>query len=106
MSDGFWGAFSVFTSFATGYLLAKIPTGGKPVAKKARQTPVDGWVTLPSGLFYRDDSGTIGFVATSGDGAGYWWISRQGRTIIEGPTQTLDAGKNEVLKALREFGRG
>jgi hypothetical protein len=41
--------------------------------------------------------------AASIDGQYYWWINRSGKTIIEGPSVSLDCAKIEVEKAATEW---
>ena len=77
---------------------------GKPPAERQ---PIGGvrhkrWVRLPSGHSQEYAPGVTGYVMPTDDGA-YWWLSRRGRTLIEGPCPTVDDGKREVANAAREM---
>ena len=73
---------------------------------RQRQRTLAKWVTLPSGVSYETADGLVGFVTRESDGRVHWWVVRRGRTIIEGPAKTLDEGKREAARSVREFGRG
>lgn len=73
----------------------RLDTTSQPVAPRR-------WVRLPSGLSHDYAPGVTGYVMPTDDGA-YWWLSRNGRTVIEGPCETVDAGKIEVAQAAREW---
>jgi len=63
-----------------------------------------GWNALPSGLCYETWGDLVGYVVSS-VGTVYWWVTRNGRTIIEGPAASIELGKLEVECAVREFRR-
>lgn len=59
------------------------------------------WQQLPSG-WSRDVSGMTIYAMTQ-DGNAYWWVSRNGRTIIEGPSSSLAMAKIEAEREAREL---
>jgi hypothetical protein len=101
------GADVAFSLTIVGMNLACFWMGrsiGKPPAERQ---PIGGarhkrWVRLPSGYAHDYAPGVVGYVMATDDGA-YWWLARHGRTIIEGPCPTVDAGKREVAQAAREW---
>ncbi len=100
-------ADAVFSAGIVGMNLACFWVGrsiGKPPAERQ---PIGGarqkrWVRLPSGHSHEYAPGITGYVMPTDDGA-YWWLSRRGRTLIEGPCVTVEDGKREVAKAAREM---
>lgn len=60
------------------------------------------WNELPSGWTKSLSSSTTGYAAFIGTDY-YWWINRAGRTVIEGPTTSLDLAKVSVDQAYAEF---
>lgn len=73
----------------------------KKQERKWRREAERSWEKLPSG-WSRSGGGCDGFVTTS-IGKPYWWISRRGKTLIEGPAKTLEEAQQEVERALKEF---
>ena len=49
--------------------------------------PGNNWQQLPSG--WSKDYGALTIYAMTMDDGAYWWVSRNGKTIIEGPCDTL-----------------
>jgi hypothetical protein len=83
-------------NFWAGVYTARRPSS-QPIA------PTRKWVRLPSGFSHDYGPGLTGYVTPTDDGA-YWWLSRNGRTLIEGPCRNVEAGKREVAKAAQEMG--
>lgn len=82
--------------FWMGRSIGPQPKTGQSVAK------IRQWVRLPSGYSHEYAPGLTGYVMPTDDGA-YWWLSRRGRTLIEGPCRNVDDGKREVATAAREM---
>lgn len=61
------------------------------------------WTLLPSG--WSKDCGSLTIYAMTQDGNAYWWVSRNGRTIIEGPSSSLDMAKLEAEREAHELSR-
>lgn len=61
------------------------------------------WHELPSG--WSRDLGELTAFATTHVGNAYWWVSRGGRTIIEGPSSTLEMAKVEAEREAHELSR-
>ena len=59
------------------------------------------WSELPSGWSRNIHGMTI--YAMTQDGNAYWWVSRNGKTIIEGPSSSLDMAKVEAEREAREL---
>ena len=60
-----------------------------------------GWLRLPSG--WSKQRGVLtGCVLQTGE-VYHWWVTRNGRTIIEGPAKSILHAQNEVDAALTEF---
>jgi len=59
------------------------------------------WDELPSGWTRTHGSLTI-YAMTQDDGA-YWWVSRNGKTIIEGPSRTLEAAQRAAEQEARDL---
>jgi hypothetical protein len=66
------------------------------------ESPVTfAWEKLPSG-WSRSIRGLTVYAMTQG-GAAYWWVSRSGRTIIEGPADSLDLAKLNAEQEARDL---
>jgi hypothetical protein len=65
------------------------------------KTPTLRWQQLPSG--WSRDFGSLTIYAMTMEQEAYWWVSRNGKTIIEGPAGTLDAAKLEAEREAREL---
>lgn len=99
------GFLSGFLGAQLGQLLTRRLEAAVQKKIQPRDTVVGGnWVQLPSG-WMRDDRDLAGYVANLDGGPVYWWVSRAGRTIVEGPSESLEEGRVEVEAALREFRR-
>lgn len=61
------------------------------------------WHELPSG-WSRNVAGMTIYAMTQ-DGNAYWWVSRAGKTIIEGPSSSLDMAKIEAEREAHELSR-
>ena len=86
-----------------GFLLARMPfapMAPQRIVVRARSLP--DWNTLPSGFSRQYSFDFVGYVSPTDDGA-HWWISRRGRTIIEGPAANVLMAKHEVEKAAADF---
>jgi hypothetical protein len=83
-------------SFAVGFALSKIR---RPVTR----TESKSWVELPSGWSKTIDREHNAFAIQISKSDAYWWISRNGRTWIEGPAKSLDLAKKEIEVVLSEF---
>lgn len=59
------------------------------------------WRRLPSGYF-REFPEALGYVFPRESDA-YWWLTRQGRSLVEGTAPTVEAAQAEVEKAASEF---
>ena len=53
----------------------------------SRKVVLAQWDRLPTG--WSKDIGNMVIYAMSVDGQAYWWISRGGKTIIEGPAGSI-----------------
>lgn len=53
------------------------------------------WRKMPSGWFFDISPGFILYAMTM-SGNAYWWVSRNGKTIIEGPAASIDTAKMEA----------
>lgn len=62
------------------------------------------WEQLPSG-WSRNVSNSVTVYATTIDGCAYWWVARNGRTVIEGPSSSLDMAKIEAEREAYELTR-
>lgn len=61
------------------------------------------WHSLPSG--WSRNVGRFTIYAMTQDGNAYWWVARNGRTVIEGPAGDLDMAKIEAEREARELSR-
>lgn len=61
------------------------------------------WVDLPSGSFLDIDGVHFGYVFGSCQGVGYWWITRHGKTIIEGPGTDFKSSMGQIYKVYDDF---
>jgi hypothetical protein len=59
------------------------------------------WLQLPSG--WSKDYGSLTIYAMTQGAEAYWWVSRNGKTIIEGPAGTLTDAKLEAEHEAREL---
>ena len=59
------------------------------------------WHQLPSG--WSRNVGPLTAFAMTQERRAYWWVSRNGRTIIEGPSSTIDMAKVEAEREAREL---
>lgn len=61
------------------------------------------WHQLPSG--WSRNVGPLTAFAMTQERQAYWWVARNGRTIIEGPAGTLDMAKVEAEREAHELSR-
>lgn len=59
------------------------------------------WQQLPSG--WSRNFGSLTIYAMTMDQEAYWWVTRRGRTIIEGLSPTIDLAKVEAEREAREM---
>ena len=59
------------------------------------------WNELPSG--WSRTVGAMTVYAMSDDGGAYWWVTRRGRTIIEGLSNNIETAKVEAEREAREL---
>lgn len=71
------------------------------VARRPPKIEQGDWHELPSG-WSSDVRGLSVYAMTQGPAA-YWWVSRNGKTIIEGPAGSLEAAKLEAEREAREL---
>lgn len=71
------------------------------IRKAPVKTPTLRWQKLPSG--WSRDCGALTIYAMTMDQEAYWWVSRNGKTIIEGPAGTLADAKQEAEREAREL---
>ncbi len=79
----------ILGSMAFGALAHRI------ASTRSTKVPLVNWTELPSG-WTRSFSSSVTIYATVIDGKAYWWVSRRGRTIVEGPSRSLEAAKVEA----------
>lgn len=93
-------ALCLFT-FVVGFLLGhkEVEIIYKP--SKSIRVPPPKWEKLPSG--WSRSVGTLTIYAMTQGSAAYWWVSRNGKTIIEGPSDSLDVAKIEAEREARDL---
>lgn len=84
--------------FAAGALFVVMKRSPVPETKPRIDSR---WTSLPSG--WSRNFGSLTIYAMTQDGNAYWWVSRGGRTIIEGPSSNLDMAKIEAEREAREL---
>ena len=89
------------SGFLAGFLITK--RHKKEDVVKGSTDPTYNWVELPSGWSKSINGTTEAFAMVFDRQTAYWWINRNGRTIVEGPTLNLDSAKEEILKAEKDF---
>lgn len=82
--------------FFSGWLAGR--SSGKRIDLR-RTSPA--WQQLPSG--WSRNFGALTIYAMTMDHEAYWWVARNGRTIIEGPAGTLADAKQEAEREAREL---
>lgn len=75
----------------------------KNLAAKPRRISDNKWISLPSGWSKNISEDCQAFAMNVDSKTSYWWISRKGRTLIEGPTNCIEAAMLEVDYAQKEF---
>lgn len=92
----------IAASFAIGRKV-----GTRKAARKSLPSPPpsDDWTELRSG-WVREGGALTGYVMDRGNAGFYWWISRKGTTIIEGPADSFMDAQGEIEQALAEFRHG
>lgn len=92
-----------FTLFLIGWLGGWLHHYTKPkIVIEMTGVPTGlSWERLPSG--WSRDMGPLTAYAMTQGGAAYWWISRRGRTVIEGPADSLEMAKLEAEREAREL---
>ena len=96
-------------SFINGVVLTSILIyifRSRPIPKQEirEETTVSGtWVLLKSGSFKHYGNGSIGYIMQSSAGNAYWWIVRNGKTIIEGPSDSIDSAALESDSMAKEL---
>jgi hypothetical protein len=63
--------------------------------------PSARWQQLPSG--WSKDYGALTIYAMTMDDGAYWWVSRNGKTIIEGPCDTLANAQRSAEQEAKEL---
>lgn len=88
---------------ACGLLFLSGWLAGRSWERNHRPTaPIDSiWTVLPSG--WSRNVGSLSIYAMAQNGKAYWWVSRNGRTIIEGPSKNIDVAKVEAEREAREL---
>jgi hypothetical protein len=92
------GAVGLLLLFVSGYLTGR---SVERVRKEVVPTPVVQWQQLPSG--WSKDYGALTIYAMTMDDGAYWWVSRNGKTIIEGPCATLEAAQRSAEQEAKEL---
>jgi len=90
----------ILMSFILGLITHRIAVRSLP--REIQFRVQNKWHALPSGWSKSMGDNITGFAASI-DGQYYWWINRSGKTIIEGPSVSLDCAKIEVEKAATEW---
>lgn len=88
--------WSIFTGFAFAeYRRHRKVLKAIRDAENAPLTP--GWNRLPSGWARNYGPRVVGLVSTQSSGT-YWWVMRDGRTLVEGEADSVDGARQEVEK--------
>ena len=96
----------LFLMFVSGWFIGRIWERVGVEREKAHDAVkrIDSsWRRMPSG-WSREVKGLTIFAMTQG-GDAYWWVSRNGKTIIEGPAGTLADAKLEAENEARGLTR-
>ena len=96
VAQGVGFAFGIVGLFLSGWMAGRF--SAKRIDPR-RPSPV--WQQLPSG--WSRNFGSLTIYAMTQDQQAYWWVSRAGKTIIEGPAGTLAAAKLEAEREAREL---
>lgn len=88
-------------AFIVGWLLGHKEVEIIYKQPKSIRIPTPKWEQLPSG--WSRSVGALTIYAMTQGGAAYWWVARNGKTIIEGPSDSLDMAKLEAEREAREL---
>ena len=86
--------------FYSGFIAGRAHEKIRKIDLGIRRSP-EGWQQLPSG--WSTDFGTLTIYAMTMDDGAYWWVSRNGKTIIEGPSSSLGMAKVEAEREAKEL---
>lgn len=86
----------MLVAFVCGGLITKCISGTRPHRSSS-------WVELPSGWSRTIDQNHNAYAIQISKTDAHWWISRNGRTWIEGPAQNLEMAKKEIEIVVLEF---
>lgn len=100
VAQGVGLAFGAAGLFFSGWLAGRSRERLDRIDPPLRK-PGNNWQQLPSG--WSRDCGALTIYAMTMDQEAYWWVSRNGKTIIEGPAGTLADAKQEAEREAREL---
>jgi hypothetical protein len=94
--------FGIFVMY--GYIKSRLMMGRwVEMIQQPEVHPAGGWILLPSG-WSKTSKGLDAYIMPYSKQF-YWFINRQGHTIIEGPARSFDLAMIEVEAAMSDFGR-
>jgi len=100
---------SYFVGLGAGYLMGRVSSMMKKRGLYRKAFPREkrvskhlAWDELPSGAAIDIAPGLVGYAAKI-DGNCWWWIARQGRSIVEGPAADMDGARLAVMQTAQEF---
>ena len=96
VAQGVGFAFGLVGLFFSGWM-----AGRASVKRIDLRRPSPAWQQLPSG--WSRNYGSLTIYAMTMDHEAYWWVARNGKTIIEGPAGTLSAAKLEAEREARDL---
>lgn len=89
------------TMFTAGVVLGCV---ARPNGKASLSRIDSAWMELPSG-WSREVRGLSAYAMTPDGSTAYWWVSRSGRTLVEGPAASLETAKVEAEREALELSR-
>lgn len=90
--------------FVSGWFIGRV--WERVIVERERDAPTridSSWRRMPSG-WCREVRGMTIYAMTQ-DGNAYWWVSRNGKTLVEGPSRTLETAKVEAEREVRTLSR-
>ena len=100
VAQGIGLALGAMGMFFSGWLAGRSRERLARIDQHLRRSTIK-WQQLPSG--WSRDFGSLTIYAMTMDQEAYWWVARNGRTIIEGPAGTLEAAKQEAEREARDL---
>jgi len=98
VAQGLGMTIGVLGLFYSGWLAGQ---SHEKLKKTDLRQPVTRWQQLPSG--WSKDYGALTIYAMTMDDGAYWWVSRNGKTIIEGPCDTLANAQRSAEQEAKEL---